>query len=62
MRAFKFIKSYFFYILAAVEFFVLLVWSINIISEREAQANVTPGDVVSETLLYCENNEPEDIN
>ncbi len=62
MKAFKFIKEYLFTILAIIEFLVLLIWSINIISERDTQTDVTPGDVVSETLLYCENNEPEDVN
>lgn len=62
MNAFKFIKEYLFHILAIIEFLVLLIWSIAIISERDTQTTVTAGDIVSETTLYCENNEPEDVN
>lgn len=51
-------------ILAALELVVLLIWSGIIIKNRDNTTEVTTSNIVSETVsettLYCNNNEPED--
>ena len=59
MKILNFVKDHIMTILTFIMLVVLVVWSIFIISDRDASADVTPGDVVSEPLT--ENNEPLEV-
>lgn len=66
MKLIKFLKEQdwmdiMLFILVVLEVVVFAPWSYVIIRDRDNTADVTPGDVVIETTLYCENNEPEDV-
>ena len=56
MKFLNFVKENILSILVTIMMIVLLVWSADIIRERDAAANTT---VLSEPLY--ENNEPEDV-